>query len=70
MAWLFKGPDYYTGKLLATHTEWMGLASDDEAGRTRVGALLQKYSGKLKDMMYGDGAKDPQPAQCEKLARA
>jgi len=70
MAWLFKGPDYYTDKLLKTHTEWAALAADDEAGRTRVGALLQKYSGKLKDTMYGDGAKEPQPAQCDKLARA
>lgn len=67
--WFRKGPDYYTDKLLRTHDEWIALADGDEAGRARVADLLCKYSGKLKDTMYGDGAKDPQPAQCEKLAK-
>lgn len=64
------GPDYYTDKLLTTVDEWRSLARTDEAGRSRVGELLRKYSGKLKVTMYGDGAKEPQDAQCEKLARA
>lgn len=67
--WFRKGPDYYTDKLLRAHDEWLALADGDEAGRARVADLLCKYSGKLKDTMYGDGAKDPQPAQCEKLAK-
>jgi hypothetical protein len=71
MAWIFgRGPDYYTDKLLRTHDEWVGLEEGDAEGKARVQALLRKYSSRLRDTMFGDGSKDPQPQQCEKLAHA
>lgn len=71
MAWLFgKGPDYYTAKLISSHAEYAAAGDGDLDIKRRISENLNKYSSKLRDTMYGDGAKDPQPAQCERLARA